>query len=50
MADGNGGQKQSERARRQRNLAIAIALGGVVLLFFIMTMVRVGGHVEEFFK
>jgi hypothetical protein len=50
MADDKNGQDQFERARRQRNLAIAIALGGVVLLFFIMTMVRVGGHVEEFFK
>jgi hypothetical protein len=48
MADDNN--EQSERARRQRNLAIALALGGLVLLFFVMTMVRVGGHVTEFFQ
>jgi len=50
MADDRNGQEQFERAKRQRNLAIAIALGAVVLLFFIMTMVRVGGHVMEFFR
>jgi hypothetical protein len=48
MADDD--HEQSERARRQRNLAIALALGGLVLLFFVMTMVRVGGHVTEFFQ
>ncbi len=50
MADDKDGQDQFERARRRRNIAIAVALGGIVLLFFVMTMVRVGGHVEEFFK
>jgi hypothetical protein len=48
MAD--DGNDQFERARRQRNLAIALALGCLVLLFFVMTMVRVGGHVTEFFQ
>ena len=50
MADDKNGEDQFNRAKRQRNFAIAIALGCVVLLFFIMTMVRVGGHVMEFFQ
>jgi hypothetical protein len=29
------------RARRWRNIALALALGALVLLFFVMTMVRV---------
>ena len=36
-----------ERARRQRtrSIAIALALGGMVLLFYIATLVRLGGNV-----
>jgi hypothetical protein len=30
-----------DKARRRRNLAIALALGALVLLFYLMTMVRV---------
>ncbi len=30
-----------ERARRRRNLAIALALGALVVLFYVMTLVRV---------
>jgi hypothetical protein len=30
-----------ERARRRRNIAIALALGALVVLFYIMTIVRV---------
>ena len=30
-----------ERARRRRNLAIALALGALVVLFYVMTIVRV---------
>lgn len=30
-----------DKARRRRNLAIALALGALVVLFYIMTMVRV---------
>jgi len=29
------------KARRQRNIAIAVALGALVVLFYIMSMVRV---------
>lgn len=31
------------RARRSRNIAIALALGAMVALFFAMTIVRLGG-------
>jgi len=35
------------RARRMRNYAIAGILGFLVLLFFLMTIVRLGGHVAD---
>ncbi len=37
------------RARRSRNVAIALALGALVALFFAMTIVRLGGHVMDRF-
>jgi hypothetical protein len=33
--------ERNARARRMRNYAIAAVLGGMVVLFFVMTMVRV---------
>ena len=36
-----------ERARRMRNYAIAGILLFLVVLFFIMTIVRLGGHVAD---
>lgn len=30
-----------DRERRRRNIAIALALGALVVLFYVMTMVRV---------
>ena len=39
---------QIERARRWRNIALALALGAVVILFFVMTLVRLKGHVVNF--
>jgi hypothetical protein len=33
------------RARRSRNVAIAVILGALVVLFFAMTIVRLGGNV-----
>ena len=36
-----------ERARRMRNLAIAGILLFLVVLFFLMTIVRLGGHVGD---
>ncbi|MGD0193193.1 MAG: hypothetical protein ABSD74_20855 [Rhizomicrobium sp.] len=50
MADDDDPAKQYERARRWRNIAIALALGGLVALFFVMTMVRLKGHVVNFFQ
>jgi hypothetical protein len=38
----NGDDDVSSRARRLRNFAIALVLGGVVVLFFVMTIVRLG--------
>lgn len=31
-----------EKRRRQRSLAIAVALGGLVLLFYLVTIVKLG--------
>ncbi len=50
MSDDEDAAKQSERARRMRSIAIALALGGLVVLFFVMTMVRLKGHVLNFFQ
>ncbi len=41
--------ERNARERKKRNIAIALVLGGLVLLFFLMTMVRLGGHVAEWF-
>lgn len=41
-------EKQIERARRWRNIALGLALGALVILFFVMTMVRLKGHVMDF--
>ena len=46
----NGGDEQKERferARRMRNYAIAGVLLFLVVLFFLMTIVRLGGHVAD---
>jgi hypothetical protein len=43
------GEEQRERNRRQRqrmrSLALALALGALVALFYIATIVRLGGNV-----
>lgn len=33
---------EQKRRRRARNIAIALALGGLVLLFYIVTIVKLG--------
>ena len=38
----DGEDEQQLRARRMRSIALAVALGGIVLLFFVMTIVRLG--------
>ena len=40
-------RERFERARRMRNYAIAGILLFLVALFFIMTIVRLGGHVSD---
>lgn len=35
---------QEKKARRGRNIAIALFLGGLVVLFFVMTIVRLKLH------
>jgi hypothetical protein len=47
MNDGSDQQQRFERARRMRNYAIAGTLLFLVLLFFFMTIVRLGGHVAD---
>ena len=37
------------RERRKRNVAVGLMLTGLVVLFFLMTMVRLGGHVASWF-
>jgi hypothetical protein len=36
--------KEAAKARRRRSLAIALALGGFVILVFVVTLVRMGDH------
>lgn len=50
MNDDEEARRQFEDARRKRSLAIALALVGLVVLFFVMTMVRLKGHVVNFFQ
>ena len=48
MDDGSNDNERNERARRWRNVALALILGALVVLFFVMTMVRLKGHVIDF--
>jgi hypothetical protein len=38
---------EAERARRGRNVALGLVLAGFALLFFVMTLVRMGGQVAQ---
>jgi hypothetical protein len=38
----NDEEDGSARARRLRNIALGLVLGGIVVLFFVMTIVRLG--------
>jgi hypothetical protein len=33
--------ENADKARRRRNIALAVALGALVVLFYVMTMMRV---------
>ena len=38
-------QREWERRRRMRSIAIAVALAALAVIFYIATMVRLGGNV-----
>jgi hypothetical protein len=38
---------EQERSRRSRSIAIALALVGLVVLFYLVTIVRLGGNVAS---
>lgn len=38
---------RNERRQRMRSIAIALALAGLVLLFYLATIVRLGGNVAN---
>jgi hypothetical protein len=40
-------EKERQRRQRMRSLAIAWVLAALVVLFFIVTIVRLGGHVAD---
>jgi hypothetical protein len=42
---GEGPDEQARTARRRRSIAIALVLGGLVALFYLVTIVRLGGNV-----
>jgi hypothetical protein len=48
MNDDADENSRNDRARRMRNIALALALGALVVLFFVMTIVRLKGHVFDF--
>jgi hypothetical protein len=45
MRDGKDEQDQRQHRQRRRSLAIAWTLAALVILFFIVTIVRLGGNV-----
>jgi len=38
---------EAARARRLRNIAMAVALAAFVILVFVVTITRLGGHVAD---
>ena len=38
-------QRERERRRKMRSIGIALALGALVVIFYIATIVRLGGNV-----
>lgn len=35
--------ENQKKSRRNRNVALGLVLGGLVLLFYVMTLVKIGG-------
>lgn len=44
---GKGLTPEELKKRKERNIAIALALGAFIILVFIVTIVRLGGNVAE---
>jgi hypothetical protein len=44
MAEMNEDERERRRRQRMRSLAIALALGALVALFYVATIVRLGGN------
>ncbi len=38
---------EQEKSRRARNIAIALAIAGFIALFYVITIVRLGGAVAQ---
>lgn len=38
---------EQKRVMKRRNLAIALVLGGLVVIFFASTIIRLGGNVAD---
>ena len=38
---------QQQRSRRNRNVAIGLAVGFLVLLFYVVTIAKIGSHVVD---
>lgn len=38
---------EEQKKRKERNLAIALSLGGFVILIFVVTVLRIGGSVAD---
>jgi hypothetical protein len=45
MLVADGQDKERQRRRRSRSIAIALALAALALLFYVATLVRLGGNV-----
>jgi len=44
---GEDEQKEWQRRRRMRSIAIGLALAALVVLFYVATLVRLGGNVRN---
>lgn len=44
VANEPGSEDEQKRRRRGRSIAIALILGGMVVLFYVATIVRLGGN------
>ncbi len=42
---GEQNEQEAKRRQRMRSIAIGLALGALVLLFYVATLVRLGGNV-----